>query len=240
MSTYLQELIKENLLLMPEAQAAARLPEELQEKAVELSEALRPPNMEKIVSDLLNPKDTAPHAEPQKPTRADAVIGVLFLILMAAVFFSGMRDVGNALWGGAASIGKLAMAVFESERYWLSLEETPISYLLPAPIIDKAVYVAPHKVLLHWKSVGQGCTYRIYRTYGKNRDVPLNEMGLYNYTGPWMTTSAIVDAGHDGEKDTLLGVAAVSADGHTASRISNRIRMDINRLNRSDTIEPAY
>jgi len=56
LSTYLRQMVKENYLLADEARMVARLPEALQEEAVERSEALRVPAMEKIVSDLLNPK----------------------------------------------------------------------------------------------------------------------------------------------------------------------------------------
>jgi hypothetical protein len=116
LSPYLESLLEENLLLAPEAEAAARLPEELQEKAVELSEALRPPNMEKIVSDLLNPKEVAPPAKHQKPSGADIVVGTLFLILMGWAIISGMTDVSNVLWDTTMNVGKAAVMLIQHWR----------------------------------------------------------------------------------------------------------------------------
>jgi len=110
----------------------------------------------------------------------------------------------------------------------------PVSSPLPAPIITGAWYVPPHKVLLRWKTVGQGCAYWVYRMHPDGTV-------MWVYTDrPWRATSAVVDAAPHGDTQALLSVTAVSANGLTESKMSNLIRMDFNRFNQADTLDPAY
>jgi hypothetical protein len=266
LSVYLRQMVKDNYLLTEEARVAARLPKELQEQAVELSETLRVQNMEHIVSDLLNPKpapaaprplaigergacptplgagaplpDPPPPAAHRKPSFIGGMVSTLCFVLIISILVSGVRNVAGALWDVAGDVCAIGEDLILSEVRWFRQADAPVWSPLPAPIITEAWYVPGHKVLLRWKSVGQNCTYRIYRTYGKRRDVPLNEMGLYN-DGLWRATSAIVGAGFDGEKDTLFGVIAVSADGRSESPLSNRITVELNPRYREDSLEAA-
>jgi len=256
LSRYLNTLVKGGLVPFKIAAALNQLPTEKQQAQAlaQVREGLLPLT-EQTVTTMLNPPAAPAETTPTPPAvqkkshPAEPFIGVVFMVLMFAVLFNGVRDVGGALWSGTkdAAMAGLVLTWEGASRgydWWLKHSpiavppDPPLSYI-PAPIITEAYYVPPHKVFLRWKRVGQGCTYNIYRTYGKNRDVPLNEMALYNYDRPWRATSAIVDAAADGPKDTLLGVAAVSQDGRFAGPISNQIRLDFNRDNRKDTLEPA-
>ncbi len=113
LSLYLEQMVEENYLLTKEAQAANRLPEDLQEKAVELSEAQRVLAMEKIVSDLLNPKTMQqPASEPTLPPASAVAQGGLetFLSSIKTSFFERayyhVGDIAFNVWDGFEAIWK--------------------------------------------------------------------------------------------------------------------------------------
>ena len=97
MSPYVQQLVKENYLLTQEGLAVSRLPDDLQEKAVELSEAQRVQAMETIVSNLLNPQGS-----PSSTMDTHSQEGFLKALLNAA----GQDELNRILpwWGRSGSM----------------------------------------------------------------------------------------------------------------------------------------
>lgn len=254
LSPYLEQMVKENYLLTKEAQAVNRLPDDLQEKAVELSEDLRVQAMEKIVSDLLNPKP----AEANIATSSELISA--FKEDLLDRFFPYMGRMGwvireriSQAWESGKKKRWLKwmlitalLSILWSPFWWMA--RAPFRWMhrlwshryttvavhagVPIPQITEARYVAGHKMRLQWKPLGEGYAYRIF--YGKEEPTsPLDDGRTVN------TPGAIVNLYAGGDNQEMwVAVQAIAPDANTESELSKPVRFDLKPWNKEYSVEP--
>ncbi len=171
MTPYLKRMVEENYLLTREAQVLQRLPSELHEKAIELSEAQRVPTMEKIVSDLLNPVENTPTTKPFRM----GIVGMMLVAGFLGIFLGVVLPPNTTL----APPTHVTAQMSGSEGWTLSWAKSPQAHHYQVYVGDNKIWLPPTADRVHFPTL-PALPWRCYVTVGdaEGKESPPSEVVL--------------------------------------------------------------